>query len=144
MCAGIIHASYNAVFRYKHQQYLSILKQLGFGQRLMESKINVEVDELVKQARLRNGQPLDPVEMITLCIMNVITSILLGERLTYGHPSLVEIKDRVNDWFTGLVYEIDFFPMFRFVPPFRGRKNHLVKRHGMLLDAVRKEVRFSI
>ena len=75
---GINAAPYDEAFRRKHKLYLSILKEFGFGQRLMETRINVEVAEFIKQARLTDGKPFNPKELIHLCIMNINNSILIG------------------------------------------------------------------
>jgi hypothetical protein len=91
--SGIIYAPYNEVFRLKHQLCLSILKEFGFGHRLMETRISVEVAELIHQARLLEGQSFDPNDMIHWCVLNVITSILVGQRFPYGHDTL---KQRVR------------------------------------------------
>ena len=70
--SGIIYAAYNEEFRSRHKLYLSILKTLGFGSNVMESRIHVEVSELLKQARLMEGRPFDPKDMIQRCVINVI------------------------------------------------------------------------
>jgi hypothetical protein len=107
----------------------------------METRILSEVEEMITQSRLTHGQAFDPLTMITFCVMNVIVSILLGQRLPYGHPTLVDIKDRIHDWFHGLVYEIDFLPILRFVPPYSWRMKNLITRHKMLLNSMEREVR---
>ena len=80
---GVVHSPYNEQFRQKRQHYLSIMKQFGFVQRLMETRINGEVSELIKQARLFDGKPFDPNDLLLMCVVNVITFILLGKRYEF-------------------------------------------------------------
>jgi hypothetical protein len=140
LTAGIAYARYDAMFRNKHQVYLSALKQLGFGQRCMETRINVEVDELVKQFRLTNGQPFDPKAMLLMCVSNVIVSVVLGRRLPFGDQKLVDIVNRIDEWFKGVISVVDFFPILRFLPPIRRSMQWLIESHRMMLDIIEQEV----
>jgi hypothetical protein len=137
---GIAFARYDAEFRQKHQLYLSILKEFGFGQSLMENRINVEVSEFVHQAKLKNGQPFDPSNMTHLCAINVIISILAGRRYTYGHQSLVHLSECLNNAFRGIVQTLEFFPILQYVPPFRSRLQRFRILADLFLKAAEKEV----
>jgi hypothetical protein len=75
---GIMMAPYDDLYRRKHQLLTSIFRQLGYGQRIMENRIIVEVAELISQARLINGQPFDPTELLNTCVLNVSVSMQLG------------------------------------------------------------------
>jgi hypothetical protein len=125
---------YNADFRHKRQLYLSILKEFGFGQRLMETRINVEVAEFVRQAKLKDGQPFDPNNLMHMCVVNIIISILVGRRYTYGHPNLVHINDCIRNVFNGIVQELELFPILQYVPPFRSR----LQQYRNLVDVFRR------
>jgi len=133
MCSptGVIHSTYDNKFRHKHQLYLSILKQFGFGQRIMETRINSEVIELIKQARITGGKPFDPNDMLHMCVVNVITSIFLGRRFHFDDPLLKELVDAIHEVFMRFVKEVTLFPFLRFIPPFR-------ERFKLSLDAANK------
>jgi hypothetical protein len=137
---GIIEIPYNASFRHKRQLYLSILKEFGFGQRLMETRINVEVAEFVRQARLKDGQPFDPSNLMHTCVLNVIISILVGRRYTYGHPNLVHLNECICNAFKGIVQELEIFPILQYVPPFRSRLQKFRNLVQLVSDAVGNEV----
>jgi len=140
---GIVIAPYDDKFRQKRQLYLSILKQFGFGQRIMETRINVEVTELIKQVRLIGGKPFDPNEMIHMCVVNVITSILLGKRYEYEDPTLKKLVHVIHDSITLSVLEITLFPFLRFIPPFRKRQKLSNDIFRILMELIEKQVQFA-
>ena len=119
IATGILAGHYDADFRRRHRLYLSVLKQFGFGQRLMESRIQVEVSELVKQVRLTDGRPFDPQTVITRCVFNVISSIIFGHRYDYDSSALDELIHRTHECIASIVPELNWCPLLRFVPVFR-------------------------
>jgi len=137
---GISSVNYDAEFRKKHQLYLSILKEFGFGQRLMETRINVEVAEFIIQARLIDGKSFDPKLLIHTSIVNVIASILLGRRYPSGHPTLVELTCRFQTFIESMVAELELFPSLRFVPPYRDRLRAFIAAHKSAEELVQHEV----
>jgi len=133
-------ATYDADFRRKHQLYLSIFKEFGFGKHLMETRINVEVNDFINQARLADGKPFDPKLLIHTSVINVIGSILLGRRYPSGHPNLVELKHRLQCVTESMVAELELFPFLRFVPPYRGRFQTFINVQRSLMELIRREV----
>lgn len=127
-------------YRRKRQLYIAILKQLGFGQRRMEHRINVEVAELVHQLRLTGGQPFDPSEILHSCILNVINSIVFGQRRPYGHPELVQLRNCLQAMYDNIAAEVELFPILRFFPFYRSRYNKSVTRARNLLNTLRQKV----
>ena len=78
---------YNANYKTTRHISLSILKQFGFGKRIMESRIQVEVNELVIRAKILRGKPFNPDLLVMACVLNVIHSILFGTRLDQSRRS---------------------------------------------------------
>jgi hypothetical protein len=106
----------------------------------METRINVEVAEFVRQAKLKDGQPFNPKDMIHMCVVNVIISILVGRRYTYGHPNLVHINDCIRNAFNGIVQELELFPILQYVPPFRNRFQRYINLLELVFKMAEKEV----
>lgn len=77
---GIIHKQYGATFRRYHQIILSILKEFGFGQGLIEQRIHAEAEELVSLIKEKEGCTFSLDNMFNMCTMNVIASIVFGHR----------------------------------------------------------------
>lgn len=139
-CAGVIYALYDDTFRRKHQLYLSILKQFGFGLSQMETKISAGVEQFIMKAKTTNGRSFDPAADVEQSVFSIIASIVFGDRYPYGHPTLTEVNDLVHNWVLSFVLQIDFFPFLRFVPPYRGLKNWAVANHQKLLTTLDKMV----
>jgi len=106
----------------------------------METRINDNVEELIKQVKTTEGRSFNPAEMVTLSVSSVIANILLGHRFPFGHQTLVNIKNWGHDWQKGIGTEVDFFPLLRFVPPYRGRMKRMIASHGLLLDTLNNTV----
>ena len=137
---GIASASYTEAYRQKRQNCLSIMKKFGFGQRLMETRINSEVSELINQARLIDGKPFDPKDVLHMCVVNVITSILFGQRFEFDDPRLKELVHLNHEAISNYVAEVEVFPILRFVPPFRQRLAKSVKSFRTLIAALQYRV----
>jgi cytochrome P450 len=111
----------------------------------METRINVEVTEFVRQAKLRDGQPFDPNSLMHTCVLNVILSILVGRRYTYGHPNLVHMNECIRNVLNGIVQELELFPTLQYVPPFRSRLQRYKNLMELFRRAAEKEViKFSV
>jgi len=106
----------------------------------METRINDNVEELIKQVKTTEGRLFNPAEVVALSVSSVIASILVGKRFPFGHQTLVNIKNWGHDWVKFIGTEIDFFPLLRFVPPYRGRLNRTIASHELLLDTLNKTV----
>ena len=87
----------------------------------METRINGEVSELIKQAQITGGVPFDPNDMLHLCVVNVIASILLGRRYNFDDPTLKTLQQTIHTSLSISVPEIELFPVLRFVPSLRKR-----------------------
>jgi len=97
------------------------MKQFGLGSRIMETRIRVEVAEMMKQVRLFAGRQFNPKDVFTRCILNVIASIVFGRRYEFDDPSLTEIRDIVGKRVMSHVPELEVSSLLRFVPRFRRR-----------------------
>src|SRR5579872_2087569 len=83
---GIIGANYDSTFKRYHQLTLSILREFGFGQKIMEQRISMEAEDLINRIRDLKATPFDPSQYLNICTINIINSIAFGERLPQSHP----------------------------------------------------------
>ena len=73
--------SYGAEFKNCQHLSLSIIKEFGFRSGVMESRITVEVTELVGRIEQLRNQLCDPEVPLDASVLNVFHSILYGTRL---------------------------------------------------------------
>jgi Cytochrome P450 len=137
---GLLSARYDITLRRKRQMYIWILKQLGFGQRHMEARINVEVAELVHQFRLTGGQPFDPRDVLHSCVVNVIHGLIFGYRYPQGHRDLAELRRCLHDVYESIVAEVELFSILRFFPFYRSRHNECLARNKKFLNLLHQKV----
>jgi hypothetical protein len=133
-------ARYDAAFRRKHQLYLSILKEFGFGQRAMETRINAEVAELIHQIRQTEGRPFDPSSTITHYVTNVITGIIFGRRYEFGDPAIERLIDHHTTLLKDFVPEVGLWPALRFLPAISRRIRSAMQAFTTLLKDMDEEV----
>ena len=127
---------YNAEYKTCHQTSLSILKEFGFGNRLMESRIQTEVEKFIGRAKGQNGRPFDPNLMILSSVMNVIHSILFGTRLECGGPKINQIIDVIHRFNVSLLTELFAFPQLRYIPYYGRKWNNSLALFNELSDFV--------
>jgi len=109
----------------------------------METRINGEVSELIKQARLTRGKLFDPNDLLHMCVVNVITSILLGKRYKYDDPMLKELVHVIHEVVNTIAAEVGLFPVLRFIPPIRKRVETSVDNFNKLMELIVLEVRLN-
>ena len=120
-CAGIVLRQYDAEFKKRQHASLSILKEFGFGKRLMEVRILREVSDLVDRVRKRNGEPFDPDLTVTTSVANVVYSILFGKRLDCDGPRMARLVEIMHTMLGMNCPELDLLPLLRFIPAYRRR-----------------------
>jgi Cytochrome P450 len=137
---GFLDAPYDDVFRRRQKLCLSILKRFGFGQRHMETVISANIEHFINKSKATGGRAFDPNAYLEQSVFSIISTLVFGERFPYGHPALTEVNDLLRKYVFSFVLQLDFFPLLRFVPPFRGRKNWAVTNHQRLLKTLDRMV----
>ena len=113
---GILIGHYDSTFKSNRKLSLSILKQFGFGQRVMETRILMEVEEMVKKVREKQGRPFDMRQLTTSCVANVIMSMLFGHRFDHSDPAFQQLISDIHDGHANLSMALEVFPVLRFLP----------------------------
>jgi cytochrome P450 len=139
---GIIDRKYNAEFRRSHHRSLTILRQFGFGQGIMETRINMEVEELVSWIKEMKGQEFFPDPLLAKCVMNIIGSIIFGRRFSRDDAErdqfIADVYKFVHDLMK--VFPINAFPLLRFIPGFRGNFLSLCNTHARMMTFVEQNI----
>ena len=116
---GLILKQYGPAFRKYHQLTLNVLKEFGFGSTLMEQRIMTEAEELVSLIKKLHGKSFHPEKLFSSGTLNVIASIIFGERLSQTDKNLNEYARLTHLFITSKIRYIDYFPLLRFVPHFK-------------------------
>ncbi len=116
---------------------LTILKELGFGRNIMESRIQEEVTSLVSHIRGFNGQSRDLRHSVDVSVSNVICSILMGKRFPLGDCDdlrrTLRLIDSGEDMVAKLVI-VDFFPLLAHLPSYKRCVQQMVCENPIFLD----------
>ena len=137
---GILIAHYDSTFKSNHKLCLSILKQFGFGRRVMETRILVEVEEMIKKVREKQGRPFDMTKLTTSCVANVMMSMLFGHRFDHSDPAFQQLISDTHDVATNFSMALNMFPVLQFLPYFK----KLNAEHSTTLERIFSFVRNNI
>lgn len=137
---GIAHAHYDANFRSHHQLCLSIFKRFGFGRRVMESRILLEVEMMLKQVRKENGRPFDMEHLTTSCVANVVMNMMFGHRFDHFDATYQQLLSDLYDILSTLSVFPEIFPVLRFLPYFKTILDKQVLSNKKVQDAVEKNI----
>jgi len=95
------------------------LKEFGFGQRVMETRILIEVEEMINKVRETQSRPFDIKQLTTLCMANVIMSISFGHRFDHSDPAFQQVISDVHEMFVSFSFAVELFPALRIFPYFK-------------------------
>ena len=132
--------SFDEHFKKFHRLSLSILKTFGFGQGIMESRIRLEVDDLLGRFGQRKGLAFNPDVDITSAVSNVICSIMFGRRWNLDDTACKERVDLIRTLVRQLEKPttINFFPVVRFLPKYRQAIASQRSTHDKIRDCIHK------
>ena len=117
--AGIATAHYNSTFKSNHRLCLSILKQFGFGRRVMETRILIEVEEMINKVREQQGRPYDMQQLIMYCVVNVIMNMMFGHRFDHSDPDFQHFIFSIREALMEYSFVLELFPALRVFPYFK-------------------------
>jgi len=95
----------------------------------METRILMEVEEMINKVREQQGRAFDVKQLTTSCVANVIMNMLFGRRFDHADPAFQQIIIVIDET-TALymtVMVIDIFPILRFIPYLRRNIAELMK-----------------
>jgi len=118
-CIGIITGCYDAAFKSRHRLCLSIMKRFGLGSRMMETRILMEVEEMINKVREKKGHPFDVTPLTTSCVANVIMSMLFAHRFDHSDPAFQQLICDIDYMAASYSIALQLFPVLRFFPNFK-------------------------
>ncbi|XP_012891542.1 PREDICTED: cytochrome P450 2F2 [Dipodomys ordii] len=130
---------------------VQILRNFGMGKRSIEERILEESSFLLESLQNTQGEPFDPVFVLSRSVSNIICSVIFGHRFDYSDERLLAIIRFINDNFQimsspwGELYNIfpgllDWLPVGshrRMFQNFRGMKDLIarsIREHQATLD----------
>ena len=116
---GIVACHYDSTFKSNRRLCLSILKQFGFGRRVMETRILTEVEDMINKVREQQGRPFDMQQLIMYCVANVIMSVLFGRRFEHSDPDLLQLISTIHEGISNVSVALELFPALRILPNFK-------------------------
>jgi len=87
----------------------------------METRILMEVEEMINKIREQQGQPFDPRQLVTSCVANIIMNMLFGYRFDHSDPAFQQLMLDFNLLTNNLSIAMEIFPLLRFLPYFKNR-----------------------
>ncbi|XP_068106955.1 cytochrome P450 2F2-like isoform X3 [Hyperolius riggenbachi] len=96
------------------------LKDFGFGKKSFEGKIQEETRCVMEELRRSQGQPMNPARCFSYAFVNVLCSVIFGERFEYSDKRFSKLIGIVDDIFHtmcsiwGQIYSI--FPAMKYIP----------------------------
>ncbi|XP_056371398.1 cytochrome P450 2G1-like isoform X2 [Oenanthe melanoleuca] len=112
---------------------LTVLRDFGMGRRSIESRIQEEAQELLKEFQKTQGKPFDPTFLLSCAVSNIICSIVFGDRFPYEDPEFLELLQMMNDSFREMsttwsqLYDMAE-PLLQWLPGPHRRIPHLLGR----------------
>ena len=116
---GIVAAHYDTEFRSHHQLCLSILKRFGFGQRVMETRILMEVEEMINKVREEQGRPFEMSQLTASCVGNVIMNMIYGYRFDHSDAAFQAVISANHERISGYSVALEMLPLLRFLPYYK-------------------------
>uniref|UniRef100_A0A8C5Q9M5 Cytochrome P450 n=1 Tax=Leptobrachium leishanense TaxID=445787 RepID=A0A8C5Q9M5_9ANUR len=75
------------------------LRQLGFGKKSFEEKIQEEAKNVVEELKKLKEKPMDVTKLIMDAVSNILFSIIFGSRYEYKDETFVELLSIVDEIF---------------------------------------------
>jgi len=133
---GVVDHQYDTEFRRQHQLILSILRELGFGKDIMETRILSEVSSLVQRIKNKKGEPFWPDSQVSSSILNVILCIVVGHK--FDDSKVEEYVKLIHTYFqqTSEAIDLDFIPMAKYLPRCRRALSKATETSKHLLNFI--------
>ena len=133
---GILNMQYVEEYKRSKHLTLTILKEFGFGSRLMETRIETEVAELVAHVKTFQGRSFNPDLTLISSVVNVVYSICFGSRLDRTGERMSKLIQIIHSGVENFCQELNGFPFLRFVPYYKAKMRNMFAFFDNLSDFV--------
>ena len=140
LLVGIIISHYDSTFKSNHKLCLSFLKQFGFGRRVIEPRILMEVEEMVEKVREKQGRPFDMRQLATSCVANVMMSMLFGRRFDHSDSAFQQVIIDIYDMNANVSMVLELFPALHFLPFFKKLMAKELSAFKSTIDFISNEI----
>ncbi|XP_078521959.1 cytochrome P450 2J6-like [Lissotriton helveticus] len=94
---GILFSS-GHIWKQQRRFGMMAMRSLGLGKRSLEVRIQEVAWQLLEFLRSEKGKPLDPKEPIANCVVNVISSVVLGHCFQIDDPTFHQLMRATNNF----------------------------------------------
>jgi hypothetical protein len=110
---------------------LSILKDLGMGKSVVETRINEELEQLVNSILKLNGHSFNPHNLVLRCINGILMGFIFGRHLDFDTDPLVrQTNDLIDSVDAAYGPDAQFFRYFDCCPAMRNASGGQCLRTG--------------
>jgi len=90
----------------------------------METRILMEVEEMINKVRDQQDQPFDPSQLTTSSVANILMNMLFGHRFDHLDPTFRQLISDIHEVATNYSLFLQIFPALRFLPYY---KRHIAR-----------------
>lgn len=115
---AIIFGDFGARWKLLRKVTHAALRMFGSGIQNLEQKVQREVDEMCRRLSESQGVPVDPHELLSLGVTNIITSCIFGTRFAEEDEYLRELQQVREDTMrlVGSASLLEAFPFMKLLP----------------------------
>ena len=99
----------------------------------------MEVEEMISKVCEEQGRPFDVKQLTTLCVANVILSMLFGRHFDHSDPAFQQLMFDINQLINShpwAVMPVQIFPLLRYLPPFKRNLADNMKSFNSVLSFI--------
>lgn len=130
-CLGIIGAS-GKLWTQSRLFTLNVLKEFGFGRRILQEKILEEVTHLQDKLKKTIGENISSKSAIQTTGLNIMTSLVFNRRYEDNDPKIKFIIDLIQDQIKNMEWSgaLEFLPVLEYLPGdfFRAKEMYSIER----------------
>uniref|UniRef100_H9GQK5 Cytochrome P450 family 2 subfamily B member 6 n=1 Tax=Anolis carolinensis TaxID=28377 RepID=H9GQK5_ANOCA len=78
---------------------ITVLRSFGMGKKSIEERIQEEAQFLLEELRKTKGKPLEPTDLLSRAVCNIISSIVFGERFDYENEEFQALMTIIHNFF---------------------------------------------
>jgi len=141
-CLGVASGNYTTEFKNNQQLCISILREFGLGKRVMETRILMEAEEMIKGIQEKQGRPFDVEPLIMSTIGNVTLAIAFGRRCDHSEPDFQQLITDTTELISKIPVELEMFPLLRSFPNYKRKVAELGVTMQRICDFVTSKIEF--
>ena len=96
---NIVLSNYGPRYVFKRKMVVSAIHVFGEGLQAAETRVDKEIEQLLKRFEAKGGRPFEPTKHIFVTSMNMILEWMLSKRFDFGNPTsdmLLDFTEKFN------------------------------------------------